>query len=170
MPERRPEQRKARRTPRRNAAWIVLSSAAARIPCVLWDISDSGARVAAARASTLPQVFCLLLDNDGKSRRFCRVMWRKGGQVGVRFIEESAADMDLDSPVRYPRYKSLPTSPSPQKTTPRPELTAEELVLPGCGPRIAVKAEPRGFVVSSVALGIVILLAAASALLIFAGL
>jgi hypothetical protein len=169
MPERRREQRKARRTPRRNAAWIVLSSAAPRIPCVLWDISDSGARIAAARASTLPPIFCLLPGNDTKSRRFCRVVWRKGGQVGVRFIEEAAADMDLDSAVRYPRYRSLPTSPSPQKAAPPSELTAEDLVLPGCGPRIAVKAEPRGFVVSSVALGIVLLLAAASALLIFAG-
>jgi hypothetical protein len=96
-------------------------------------------------------------------------MWRKGGQVGVRFIEEAAADMDLDSAVRYPRYRSLPTSPSPQKSSPPPGLTSGDLVLPGCGPRVVVKAQPRGFVVSSVALGIVLLLAAASAVLIFAG-
>jgi hypothetical protein len=57
MPQRRPEQRKAKRIPRRNAAWIVLASGAPRIPCVLWDISDSGARVAAARANTLPRSF-----------------------------------------------------------------------------------------------------------------
>jgi hypothetical protein len=136
---------------------------------VLWDISEGGARVAAARASTLPQTFCLLLGNDGKSRRFCRVVWRKGGQVGVRFIDDEEADMDLDSPVRYSRQKALPIASVPQQSASPVELTTSDLVLPGCGPRAAVPAEPRAFAISSVALGIVMFLASVSALLIFAG-
>jgi PilZ domain len=163
------ELRKAKRTRRRNAAWIVLSSASVRIPCVLWDVSDSGARIAAAHANTLPHVFCLLLGNDGKSRRFCRVVWRQGGQVGVRFIDEAAADMDLDAPVRYPRQKSAPAAPTAAQPAPAPDVIASQLVLPGCGPRVVLEREPRAFAFSSVALGLVLLLGAATALFAFAG-
>src|SRR5262245_37764612 len=114
------ELRRAKRVRRRNAAWIVVSADAARIPGVLWDVSESGARIAAARANTLPQVFCLLLDKDGKSRRFCRVVWRNGGQVGVRFINEVEADMDLDTPARYRRQKPVAAVPAAASPSPPP--------------------------------------------------
>src|SRR5262245_35018954 len=169
MRERGREQRKAKRTRRRNAAWIVLSSGGVRIPSVLWDVSESGARIAAARASSLPQVFCLLLGNDGKSRRYCRVVWRKDGQVGVRFITEAEADMDLDAPTRYPRQKPSPGQPAAtQPSLPHGDI-ASQLVLPGCGPRAVREREPRVFGFSSVALGLVILLAVATALFAYAG-
>jgi hypothetical protein len=95
MRERDPEQeqRRAKRTPRRNAAWIELAGGGDLIPCVLWDISDGGARVAAPRVSTLPAVFRLLLTKDGSSERLCRVVWRSDKQVGVQFIEGSIADV-----------------------------------------------------------------------------
>jgi PilZ domain len=169
MPARGRELRKAKRTPRRNAAWIVLASNGVRIPCVLWDISDSGARIAAARASSLPQIFCLLLSKDGKSRRFCRVVWRNAGQLGICFIDEAAADLDFGPRVRYPRQKPAPAPPAAPPSARSPEVIASELVLPGCGPRAAVEREPRSLTISSVALGIVVLLTAASALLVLAG-
>jgi PilZ domain-containing protein len=163
------ELRKAKRVRRRNAAWIMLSSGGVRIPCVLWDVSDGGARIAAARASSLPQVFCLLMGNDGQSRRFCRVVWRKGGQVGVRFIDEAEADMDLDAPTRYPRHKQAPAPPAAAPTSVPHEEIVSQLVLPGCGPRVVREREPRAFAFSSVALGLVLLLGAATALFAFAG-
>jgi hypothetical protein len=176
MPERGRELRKTKRTRRRNAAWILLASRGVPIPCVLWDISEGGARIAAARASSLPQVFCLLLSKDGKSRRFCRAVWRKDGQLGVRFIAESAADMDFDAPMRYPRQKLAPAPHALPQVSRPPDLIASQLVLPGCGPgivpaygsRIVVPAEQRGFALSSVALGLTVLLAAATALFAFA--
>jgi hypothetical protein len=179
MRERGRELRKAKRTPRRNAAWIVLSSGGVRIPCVLWDVSETGARIAAARASALPQVFCLLPGNDGAARRFCRVVWRKDGQVGVRFIGEAEADMDLDAPARYARQRpaAAPLAVGQAAFTPSPagsggkgaEIIASQLVLPGCGPRPVREREPRAFTFSSVALGLVMLLAAATALFGYAG-
>src|SRR5262245_64896306 len=141
MAERARELRKSKRTRRRNAAWIVLDSDGARIPCVLWDISDGGARIAAARASALPAVFCLFLSKDGKSRRYCRVVWRNGGQIGIRFIEEADADMDLDTPVRYRRHKPAPAPASAQPAARPAELSAAQLVLPGCGPRAVAQRE-----------------------------
>jgi hypothetical protein len=171
-PERGRELRKSKRTRRRNAAWIALSNGGVRIPCVLWDISDSGARIAAARANALPQVFCLLLSNDGKSRRFCRVVWRKEGQVGIRFIAEDLADIDFDGIARHRRPAPVAAAPAPPPAARARNVTAGELLLPGCGPhvvpRVAVRAEPRGVAFSSVALGIVILLGAAAALFAFA--
>jgi PilZ domain len=167
MPERGREQRKSKRTQRRNAAWIVLSRDGARIPCVLWDISDGGARIAAARASALPDVFCLLLTANGKSRYFCRVVWRKNGQIGVAFIDQSAADLDFEPTPRYARQRSAAAAPPPQPARPH-GITAAQLVLPGCGPQIAF-AESRGLAISSIAFGMLIVLVAATALFAFAG-
>src|SRR5262249_25480590 len=163
------ELRKAKRTRRRNAAWIVLDGEGGRIPCVLWDISDGGARIAAARANALPAVFCLFLSKDGKTRRYCRVVWRNGGLLGIRFIDEAEADMDLDTPPRCRRHKPAPAAqPASQATRPA-DVTAAQLVLPGCGPRAVAEREPRAFTFSSVALGLVLLLGAATGLFFFAG-
>src|SRR5882762_4908322 len=111
--ELRRELRKAKRTPRRQAACVALEGGG-RIPCVVWDMSDGGARIAAARANALPDVFALFLTKDGKSCRFCRVAWRRSGQLGVRFVEESAAGIDLEPPPPWMRRKAVPTT-SPAK-------------------------------------------------------
>ena len=50
----------------------MLDGGTAKISCVLWDISEGGARIAAAHGDALPSVFGLFLTKDGKSRRFCR--------------------------------------------------------------------------------------------------
>src|ERR1700686_4244219 len=94
--EQRREFRKAKRTPRRQAAWVVLDGGCSRFSCVMWDISEGGARIAAARAHVLPDEFGLFLTKDGKSRLLCRVAWRRGGQVGVQFVDEAATNIDLD--------------------------------------------------------------------------
>ena len=115
MRERDPEQeqRRAKRTPRRNAAWIELAGGGDLIPCVLWDISDGGARVAAPRVSTLPAVFRLLLTKDGSSERLCRVVWRSDKQVGVQFIEGSIADVaQAEAAVAMPAM-TLPVGVAP---------------------------------------------------------
>src|SRR5262249_12184388 len=136
------ELRKAKRTRRRNAAWIVLDGEGGRIPCVLWDISDGGARIAAARANALPAVFCLFLSKDGKTRRYCRVVWRNGGLLGIRFIDEAEADMDLDTPARYRRHKPAPAAPPPPPGARPAHLSARPPVLPRRGPRAVGRREP----------------------------
>ena len=98
------EQRRAKRTPRRNAAWIELTGGA-RIPCVVWDISDGGARLAAPRPSELPPAF-KLLTRDGDSERLCQVVWRSDKQIGVQFIqawtEDFARGASMASPAQVP--------------------------------------------------------------------
>jgi hypothetical protein len=91
----RRELRRAKRTRRRNAAWIGFGTSDARVPCVLWDISATGARLAAARCKSLPSAFDLLLSNDEGSRRRCRVVWRNDRQLGVEFVAAVAPDDDV---------------------------------------------------------------------------
>jgi len=86
------EQRRAKRTPRRNAAWIELAGEGAHIPCVLWDLSAGGARLAAPHTGELPPAFKLLLSRDGSSQRLCRVVWRSDKQLGVQFIQDWIED------------------------------------------------------------------------------
>jgi hypothetical protein len=136
---------------------------------VLWDISDGGARIAAARANDLPDIFCLLLTADSKSRRFCRVVWRKNGQVGVQFINESVADWDVDTSAQYPRRKLPSTAPVAPQVSRAHGRTARDLLLPGCGPHTPTVIERRGLAMSSIACGPLILLAAATAMFTVAG-
>ncbi len=136
---------------------------------MLWDISDGGARIAAPRVNSIPNVFGLFLTKDGKSRRFCRVVWRRDGQLGIRFIDEHTAGIDVDPTPRRARRKAVPAPPPAPKAARPDDVTIEQLVLPGYSPRTALKAEPRPLAVSSIALLMLVLLAATTALFAFAG-
>jgi hypothetical protein len=72
MAGRQRELRKSRRRPKRQAAWIRYESGDALVPCVIWDLSEDGARLGPARTKTLPDRFHLLMSKDGASRRLCR--------------------------------------------------------------------------------------------------
>jgi hypothetical protein len=159
--ERGREKRRQKRTLRRNAAWIVLSTGGGRIPCVLWDISEGGARLAAPRPHILPLVFSLVLSKDGRSRRYCRVVWRKDGHLGVRFIEESDFER-LES-------RRQPVNVAEAQMSPEFDAITRGLVLPGCGPGAGSGRERRGFALSSIAFGLLVLLVTATALFAVAG-
>ena len=108
------ESRRSRRMPKRQGAWIGLQGG--RIPCVIWDQSAEGARLAAPRSKKLPDTFTLLLSRDGKSRRFCRVAWRSDTQVGIQFIEaldEDDIDFEAPQPARYP-LSAKPAADKPE--------------------------------------------------------
>ena len=88
----RPVARKSQRERMRRAGWIGFSDGTQPVRCVIWDLSDDGARLAAQHSDDLPDVFAVVLSADGSNaHRFCRVVWRKGGQLGVRFIEAAEA-------------------------------------------------------------------------------
>ncbi len=157
--------RKTKRTRRRQAAWVVLDGGCAKLPCVLWDVSETGARIAAAHGSALPDVFGLFLSNDGKSRRFCQVVWRRAGQLGVRFVEDSVANIDLDPRPSWMRRKpaSLPVAKNSAQS---PAVQTSDLLLPGCGPWISSEEEDKksSFRLSWIACGMLIMLVAATGL------
>ena len=57
------------------------------LACSISDISESGARLHLASEVELPDTFWLLLTANGEARRHCRVIWRDGLAVGVKFPE-----------------------------------------------------------------------------------
>ena len=64
------------------------------------------------------------LTRDGKSRRVCRVVWRKKPYVGVRFVEQSSEGADLeDAPLRKGNAAANRSLPS------RPPLASDGAIL-----------------------------------------
>jgi hypothetical protein len=53
--------------------------------CMITDISKQGARLFADGVE-VPDQFHLLISGENGSRRECEVVWRLGGEIGVRFI------------------------------------------------------------------------------------
>ena len=107
MPGPQREKRRQRRVRTRRAAWINVDDNAKPIRCVLWDVSEDGARLAPAQAGKLPDVFTLILDKTTAHR--CRVRWRKGAQVGVQFLRGGADDnAPADKPQTAEPPRDLP--------------------------------------------------------------
>jgi hypothetical protein len=68
----------------RRTAEILLGTNELPILCVIWDMSEGGARLAVARPLlNVPPNFTLLL--EGKIRRKCEVVWTDARYLGVRF-------------------------------------------------------------------------------------
>ena len=86
------DRRKKRRQGRRRSAWISYGEKPDMMLCVLWDLSDGGARIAPANSKILPDFFSLYLTKDLSSRRYCRVAWRNERHLGVQFVDESQAE------------------------------------------------------------------------------
>jgi hypothetical protein len=61
------------------------------VDCLVRDISDTGAKLVFSSAVTFPDVVEVYLSNKEEVRR-ARVQWRRGNEVGVDFIFDSAAD------------------------------------------------------------------------------
>jgi len=81
------EKRKSDRHPMRRVAEVVLSEHMPPARCVIWDMSDGGARIAVAfPLADLPSSFALVLYKDGSVRRNCEVVWTDARYVGVRFV------------------------------------------------------------------------------------
>lgn len=64
--------------------YILYDTASPLFECTLLDISDGGARMDVGTLK-LPDTFILLLTPHADVRRFCRTVWRRGTQIGVRF-------------------------------------------------------------------------------------
>jgi PilZ domain len=69
----------------RRTAELLLGANEPSILCVIWDMSEGGARLATARPLlNLPSSFTLVL--EGKVERQCEVVWTNARHVGVKFV------------------------------------------------------------------------------------
>lgn len=78
----------------RHPAWA-MPTPEQRIDCFVTDVSENGARIQVNDAENVPDCFALLLSNNGAPRRFCRAIWRKPHEIGVRFAQTFAEAMSL---------------------------------------------------------------------------
>ncbi|WP_439572660.1 PilZ domain-containing protein [Phreatobacter sp.] len=84
------DQRDQRGTARRDLSYplaIELPADGRLLPCMMNDISKGGARVTLREDGEVPDRFVLRLDNAGRATRQCRLVWRRGNELGVAFIE-----------------------------------------------------------------------------------
>jgi hypothetical protein len=82
-----------RKEPRRTAnraGWIALKQGAQLQGCFVWNESDHGAKLTVDNPADLPDTFYLYFSTHFGSRRYCRVAWRSGNQVGVEFLWAAA--------------------------------------------------------------------------------
>jgi hypothetical protein len=70
----------------RQSAWITLDGGFAARPCVVLDLSAAGAKITVDDAAAVPGVFRLAFSRDAREGRPCKVVWRREGTLGVRFI------------------------------------------------------------------------------------
>ena len=53
--------------------------------CVIIDMSETGAQLQVPAEAEVPPEFSLLIGGNANVRRQCRVVWRSGNRMGVRF-------------------------------------------------------------------------------------
>ncbi len=70
----------------RQSGWITLDGGFAARPCVVEDMSSSGAKITVQDNNTLPAKLRLAFSRDARTGRACEVVWREGKTFGVRFV------------------------------------------------------------------------------------
>ena len=66
--------------------WITLDGGFAARPCVVQDLSSTGAKVTVDDPNALPAKLRLAFSRDARTGRSCEVVWRRGKTVGVKFV------------------------------------------------------------------------------------
>jgi hypothetical protein len=83
------EDRKSARRFTRRGATANFSADKPSVDCVIWDISDGGARLAIALPlADLARHFILNLLRDESVQRLCEVVWMDKRFVGIRFTRQ----------------------------------------------------------------------------------
>ena len=70
--------------------WIDAGDGSPVAECLLGNMSDSGAKLMLGAPRELPDNFTLLLSEDGRVARQCRVVWVSGNEIGVAFTARRA--------------------------------------------------------------------------------
>jgi hypothetical protein len=79
---RKREVRKSLRQP----GWITLDGGFAVRPCVVQDISTTGAKLTIDDPNVLPARLRLAFSRDARTGRNCEVVWRRGKSLCIKFV------------------------------------------------------------------------------------
>ena len=69
------------------SGWITMEGGFAARPCVVHDISTSGAKVTIDDPNALPTKLRLAFSRDARTGRNCEVVWRRGKSLGIKFVQ-----------------------------------------------------------------------------------
>jgi PilZ domain len=70
----------------RQPGWITLDGGFAVRPCVVQDMSSTGAKITIDDSNVLPARLRLAFARDARTGRDCEVVWRRGKVLGVKFV------------------------------------------------------------------------------------
>jgi hypothetical protein len=70
----------------RQPGWITLDGGFAVRPCVVQDMSSTGAKITIDDSNVLPARLRLAFARDARTGRNCEVVWRRGKVLGVKFV------------------------------------------------------------------------------------
>lgn len=80
------ERRRSRRRSVVQFARIAHSDGSMSDPCMILDVSATGARLQLNGTTEIPDEFTLVLSRNGGVRRRCQIVWRDEFMLGVRFV------------------------------------------------------------------------------------
>jgi two-component system cell cycle response regulator len=110
----------ARRAARRRVLKAAVAATNDRhltVACIVRDVSATGARLRAEGSVAVPDTFELIIEVDGLEAD-CEVVWRKGGEAGVRFLGPprmvAARRQQVLDPIVPPQAPSLRRKPKPE--------------------------------------------------------
>lgn len=81
------EKRKNQRQSLKYLARIDMGDGSPPRPCVLTDVSVSGARVMVEKPHEISDQFSLLIAPEHGTMRLCKVAWREDKQIGLQFLK-----------------------------------------------------------------------------------
>jgi hypothetical protein len=80
--------RQAKRQELTYQAWIAYGEKQRVVPCMISNISRTGARICLPFNGDVPDHFVLMLSHSGRVKRRCKVAWRSALEIGVSFEGE----------------------------------------------------------------------------------
>lgn len=91
----RTEKRKSHRHGVIHTAWVRIANDPLPTVCVLWDVSEGGARLSVANPAALPERLTITLKREDTIGTLCRVVWRDREHIGVQFVTGADPLRDL---------------------------------------------------------------------------
>ena len=72
--------------------WIDLGNGSPLLSCTAVNLSRTGAKLAVAARTTLPDRFIVRFTPGGDIAMLCEVVWSREGAVGLRFVARVGAE------------------------------------------------------------------------------
>jgi hypothetical protein len=90
-------ERKHNRIEFQKSGFVILEPDGPWIECSLLDISDGGACLEVGDLP-VPKIFVLVMTSDGRVRRACMTVWRRGELLGARFVTAEQLRQGIGEP------------------------------------------------------------------------